>query len=143
VTNRYTLKNGNVLHLYQPPNSAQGPMKEGTCPGCANGLSGYVGHCACIRELVDGHDNDVVWGSYSTNYGHYACVEAIYLKVIEQLEFAPNDEAVHVWRTGTQRQLILFIQQAGDNGQHVVCSYDPLAGRDQRYKFHIYDEESS
>lgn len=139
--NTYKLPSGNVLELYEPPNSARGPMKDGRCVGCHNGLNGFLGHCACIRELVDGDENDVIWGAHSTNYGHYACVEALWLRMIESLD-QPDVKPVHVWRVGTQREMILFIQQAGQNAQHVVVSYDPLAARDQRYKFRIEHEET-
>lgn len=142
IHSEYKLNDGNVLQLFEPDNSGQGPMKAGRCPGCQNGLEGYLGRCACVRELIDGDLTRPTWGPYSTNYGHYDCVQMIWFRIIKRLDEPETNPPVHLWKVGTQRQMILFVQQAGDNGQHVVVSYDGLAGRDQRYKFHIDDRNN-
>jgi hypothetical protein len=138
----YKLDTGNVLQLYEPENSAKGPMKDGNCPGCHNGLVGYVGRCACVRELVNGDLNNPVWGEYSTTYGHYACLEGLWLKIVQRLDEPENNPPVRIWKTGTQRQMVDFVMQAGANGKDAVVSYDELAGRDRRYQFHATDREA-
>lgn len=137
---KFKLNSGNVLELYEPPNSAQGPMMEGRCAGCHNGLNGYVGHCACIRELVNGDESDVVWGAFSTTYGHFDCVQALWLKIVESLSKV-DEPVVHAWRRGTQRDMVLFIQHAGLQGHNVATTYDPAATRDQRYGWRLLDDQ--
>jgi hypothetical protein len=137
----YKLDTGNVLQLYEPENSARGPMKDGRCPGCQNGLLGYVGRCACVRELVEGDLLRPVWGEYSTNYGHYACIEDLWLKIVQRLDAPETHPPVRFWKVGTQRQMVDFVMRAGADGKDVVVSYDQLAGRDRRYQFHTNDRE--
>jgi hypothetical protein len=139
----YKLDSGNIIQIFEPDNSGQGPMKSGRCPGCHNGLEGFVGRCACVRELSNGDILQPVWGVYSTNYGHYDCIQALWFKIVKSLDEPETSPTVHVWRFGTQREMILCVQQAGLNNQHVVVSYDELAARDQRYKFRIEAKETN
>jgi hypothetical protein len=136
------LDNGNLLQLFEPENSGRGPMKEANCPGCQNGLRGYLGRCACVRELVNGDPREPVWGEYSTTYGHYACVEDLWFKILSRLDEPEHNPPVRLWKTGTQRQMVDFVMQAGANGKDAVVSYDELAGRDRRYQFHATDREA-
>lgn len=142
IAAEYKLDTGNVLQVYEPENSAKGAMKDGTCPGCQNGLRGYVGRCACVRELVDGDEARPIWGEYSTNYGHYPCIETLWFKIVQRLDEPEHNPPVRIWKTGTQRQMVDFVMQAGANGKNAVVSYDELAGRDRRYQFHAIDRET-
>lgn len=132
---RFGVASGEVVELYEPPNSGQGPMQSGTCPGCGNQLAGFVGRCAAIRVL-DVHGRPTT-SSYATNYGHHECVDGLYTQLYSQLstwevEVTATPVQSSVRRSGTQRQFLDFLQARG----HVDrVEFDVDAERDRRYRW--------
>ena len=136
------LPNGNVLQFYEPPASGQGGMQSGKCPGCRNGLHGYRGRCACIREL-DMLIGEPVVGSYTTSYGHLDCVSELFRSVANSIEEPTASPSVVIWKYGTQREAILYVQGRGLEGKPCVVEFLAEAARDQRYRFRTVQEETT
>lgn len=134
------LPSGNELELYEPPASGQGGMQSGSCPGCRNGLAGFRGRCACVRELDENHQPVV--GEYTTSYGHYDCVRELFLVYAHAIEEPAKSPKLLLWRYGTQREMILYVQDRGSEGKAVAVEYDQTAARHVRYRYRTINEEA-
>jgi hypothetical protein len=135
--NRVEIETGRIIELYEPPESGQGPMRAGTCPGCRERLNGYVGRCAAVRVL-NAQGRPIV-SKTATNYGHYECIK----EGFDRLRDAYSDfrqtahdqrSPANRWRTGTQRQLLDHIQESGVVGQ---VEFNADAPRDRRYRWRV------
>lgn len=135
------LSSGNLLQLYEPNASGQGGMQSGKCPRCNNGLRDYVGRCACIREL-DKDSGQPVVGEYTSSFGHYDCVAMLFQVYANSIEEPEKSPKLIIWRYGTQREMILYVQGHGEEGKACVIQFDPLANRDKKYRYRIATEET-
>lgn len=132
IKDEYQASDGTQLRLLHAdsstPNSSG--MRRGTCPGCGNGMEGYVGDSAAMVELnADGEH--VIPRRYvgSTNWGHEPCVTRTWNALIEQLD---SDVDVELpWTASTQREMILFIQENGA----IEATYDKARPAASRYHF--------
>lgn len=128
-TTEYRLPNGNYLEVYEPESSGVEPMRRGRCPNCDEQLHGFTGRYAALREL-DGDTKIVVsGGEYATSYGHFDCVMQMFTRhtVVDALR----------WLSGTQRQMIEFIQAY--EGGIVLVRKVPGRPAAQRYDYRIQE----
>lgn len=137
--NQIRIESGRTLELYEPPESGQGPMRAGTCPGCRQQLAGYVGRCAAVR-VIDALGMPVP-STLASNYGHWDCVKPgfdrlrdayVEFRQRERHRWSHVDEPAPRWRTGTQRQLLDHIQE---HAGVLQVYFDADAPRDQRYRW--------
>lgn len=125
----YTLPSGNYLEIYEPESSGVEPMRRGTCPGCGEQLNGFAGRYGTIRE-VDRATKLVVSGSaYATSYGHLDCVRQLFTRHTVSNELR--------WVSGTQRQMIEFVQAY--EGGIVLVRKVPGRPAAQRYDYRIQE----
>jgi hypothetical protein len=136
---QHWLPSGNRIELYEPPASGTGGMQSGNCPGCRNGLNGYLGRCAAIRELNE--LEEPIHGQYTTSYGHFDCMSPLFDRVVAHLDEPVADQVV-IWTYDTQREMILYVQRRGAEGKSCVVQFDPNAGRERRYRFRTNHQET-
>lgn len=127
------LASGETLELYEPEYSGQGAMQDGRCPGCRQQLRGFVGRCAVIRVLDA--TGEPVMSSLATTYGHLECVEGLFIQrraavATWVVDDVPKESTR--WRTGTQRQLLDYLQAHGTVDR---VEFDVDAPRWGRYRW--------
>ena len=130
VLKEYTTKDGTLIRLLHADSSDGSGMRHGTCPGCKNGMEGFVGISAAMCELDS--DMSPVYPSKlvsSTNWGHGACVTRMFNKLIENIE--SNVDIVLPWIEGTQREMVLFLHEVGA----IEVTYDRARPSDRRYHY--------
>jgi hypothetical protein len=135
ITHTYTLADGHVLELFEPESSGRDPMMRGRCPGCHEQLYNFTGRNACIRELD--HQGLVVASTYASNFGHLPCVETMFINVVKALQAPDTVPYGLAWTTGTQRQMIEFIQR--NDGSIIEIVFDSSRGRTSRYDFRVQE----
>lgn len=123
------LSDGTTLELHEPEHSGQGAMQDGRCPGCGQQLRGFVGRCATIRVL--NASGQPIMSTLATNYGHLECVEGLFIQRRASVATWEVDDLVH-WRTGTQRQLLDYLQAHGTVDR---VEFDVDAPRWGRYRW--------
>lgn len=125
------LASGETLELYEPEHSGQGAMQDGRCPGCSQQLRGFVGRCAAIRVLDA--DGQPVMSMLTTRYGHLECVEGLFIQRRASVLTTHVDETRSAsWRSGTQRQLLDYLQAHGTVDR---VEFDVDAPRWGRYRW--------
>lgn len=135
TTHTYTLADGHVLEIYEPESSGRDPMMRGRCPGCGGQLYNFTGRNACVRELDQ--QGLVVASEYASSYGHLPCIEIMFADLLVSLR-APDTVPYGLsWTTGTQRQMIEFIQK--NDGSIIEIVFDSSRGRTQRYDFRVQE----
>lgn len=131
------LASGETLELYEPAHSGQGAMQDGRCPGCQQQLRGFVGRCAAIRVLDA--DGQPVMSTLTTRYGHLECVEGLFIQRRTSVRIVDNDDdddevtGSTSWRSGTQRQLLDYLQAHG-TVDHVKFDVDGPRWRRYRWR---------
>lgn len=133
------LPSGNRIELFEPVNSGEGPMQSGRCPGCQNGLRGYQGRCAAIREVDQA--NQAISGEHTTSYGHYDCVRTLFDALLQRIKEPDTNGVRGFWTHNTQREMVLYVQRRGLEGKAVAVQYMPDAARDHRYVYRTIVEE--
>lgn len=121
--------NGTVIRLLGADADNGSGLRRGTCPGCHNGMEGYLGEAAAMVEL-DSTGEHVGQRKFvgSTNWGHEPCVEQLYRQTVTNIE---HGVAELPWTASTQREMILFLQ---DNGS-IEATYDSKRPAASRYHY--------
>lgn len=135
TTHTYTLADGHVLEIYEPESSGRDPMRRGRCPGCQEQLYGFTGRNASIRELDA--QGLVVTSTYASSFGHLPCIETMFTELLASLQAPDTVPYGLAWTTGTQRQMIEFIQK--NDGSIIEIVFDSNRGRTQRYDFRVQE----
>ena len=120
---------GTTLRLLGADASDGSGMRRGTCPGCHNGMEGYVGECAAMIEL-DAAGEHVGQRKFvgSTNWGHEPCVRRFFTETVTNIE---HGVAELPWIAATQREMILFLHENGS----IEATYDRARPASSRYHF--------
>lgn len=134
-----------IIRTLQHPEQ---PMMNGTCPVCLTSVTGYTGGGGqiCMLNIAGSPVQDPV----NTNWGHLNCIEKRFDDIVEQYERTAAAAAKAVgtpqvveWHSGTQREMILFMQKV--QPKSIVVNTDTTGGRmrAKRYHWRIATEEFS
>lgn len=131
ISDEYTVDDGDgtVIRLLGADGDTGSGMRRGTCPGCGNGMEGFVGDSAAMVEL-DAAGEHVGQRRFvgSTNWGHEPCVRKLYDETVTNIEHGTIELP---WTASTQREMVLFLQ---DNGS-IEATYDQSRPAASRYHF--------